>query len=286
MNCLAWNCRGLGNPRTVRELHFLVKEKVPRMIFLSETKCKRNKAEKVRNRLGYECSFVVDSIGRSGGLVMMWKQELSAELHTYSNNHISVLVTVEGAATPWHVTGFYGNPVVEKRRESWELLKLLKPVSNGPWLCMGDFNEILCNEEKEGATPKPFSQMERFREALYECGLIDLGFIGTKFTWSNKREGEGFTKERLNRGFCNNSWTQLFEKCYNQVLPTLSSYHSPLFISCFNHEEQMLLKRKVFGYEASWGKKPDCKRLVQMAWNQGREDAGSIDRIKAKLTQC
>ncbi|XP_042950057.1 uncharacterized protein LOC122282168 [Carya illinoinensis] len=283
MNFLVWNCRGLGNPRTVRELRLMVKEKDPRVIFLSETKSRRTKVETVRNRLGFECSFVVDSIGRSGGLVMMWKQEVCVELHTFSNNHISLTITVEEGAIPWRVTGFYGNPVVEKRRESWELLKLLKPVNNGPWLCMGDFNEILCNEEKEGAASRPFSQMERFREALYECDLVDLGYIGAKYTWSNKREGRAFTKERLDRGFGNSSWIQPFENCYNYVLPTITSDHAPLLISCCNFEDPTTTKRKIFRYEASWGKKPDCKKIIQDAWNQGRRGTGSMDKIKASL---
>lgn len=37
MRLLFWNCRGLGNPRSVRELH-LLKENFPSLVFLSETK--------------------------------------------------------------------------------------------------------------------------------------------------------------------------------------------------------------------------------------------------------
>ena len=38
MNLLSWNCRGLGNPRIVRDLHHMVKEKKPTLVFLMETK--------------------------------------------------------------------------------------------------------------------------------------------------------------------------------------------------------------------------------------------------------
>lgn len=38
MSILSWNCRGLGNPRSVRDLHLLVKEKRPNLLFLMEQK--------------------------------------------------------------------------------------------------------------------------------------------------------------------------------------------------------------------------------------------------------
>ena len=38
MRLLCWNCRGLGNPYTVRELLLLNKEQVPSVLFLSETR--------------------------------------------------------------------------------------------------------------------------------------------------------------------------------------------------------------------------------------------------------
>ena len=38
MNCLSWNCRGIGNSRTVRALHSLVQQYNPNIVFLMETK--------------------------------------------------------------------------------------------------------------------------------------------------------------------------------------------------------------------------------------------------------
>jgi hypothetical protein len=68
MSFLSWNCRGLGNPQTVRVLHHLVKEKNPSFVFLMETISSKNYMEKIRCRLAYDCLFVVDSVRRSGGL--------------------------------------------------------------------------------------------------------------------------------------------------------------------------------------------------------------------------
>ena len=37
MSFLAWNCRGLGNPCTIRELGDLIRAKDPSVVFLVET---------------------------------------------------------------------------------------------------------------------------------------------------------------------------------------------------------------------------------------------------------
>ena len=90
---------------------------------------------------------------------------------------------------------------MQRKHESWTLLKHLHSRSTAPWLCYGDFNEILTMEEKQGGLIRPLRPMQEFREALLQCGLVDLGFQGNIFTWSNGQEGEGFVQERLDRAY-------------------------------------------------------------------------------------
>jgi exonuclease III len=84
MKILSWNCRGLGNPRTVRDLCHMVKEKRPEVVFLMETKCRNAKMERVRVRIGFEGLFVVEPIGKSGGLAMLWRDSNTLEIQNYS----------------------------------------------------------------------------------------------------------------------------------------------------------------------------------------------------------
>lgn len=65
---LSWNYQGFGNPWSVQELHLWVKTKCPSFIFLIETKCKREKVEVVRNKVGFDYSFILESRGFSGRL--------------------------------------------------------------------------------------------------------------------------------------------------------------------------------------------------------------------------
>lgn len=64
----------------------------------------------------------------------------------------------------------------------WNLLRDLHKHFLVPWMCVGDFNEITKSNEKQGECLRPYKQIKNFWDALDECGLMDLGFVGSKFT--------------------------------------------------------------------------------------------------------
>ncbi|KAJ0007624.1 hypothetical protein Pint_29766 [Pistacia integerrima] len=175
-----------------------------------ETKCNRNKLELIRNKIGFSCSFVVESRGASGGIAMLWKDDKEVDLVSYTQHHISIIVNQPTANKKFILTGFYGHPDASKRTGSWNLLRELKAQTNMAWLCIGDFNEICHQYEKFGAADRPYRQMENFREALLDCDLSEIPFNGDFFTWNNGREGWYFTKEKLDKGYGNKAWFDLF----------------------------------------------------------------------------
>ena len=67
-------------------------------------------------------------------------------------------------------------------------------------MVLGDFNEILPAEEKQGGLDRPEQQMQNFRDALDFCRLKDLRFHGFPFTWCNRRPGNQNVWIRLDRG--------------------------------------------------------------------------------------
>jgi hypothetical protein len=70
MRCIWWNCRGLGNPETVRELHDLVRLEAPAVVFLSETKITAERVRGMTRLLGFAGCLAIDSDGLSGGLAL------------------------------------------------------------------------------------------------------------------------------------------------------------------------------------------------------------------------
>ncbi|CAB4309818.1 unnamed protein product [Prunus armeniaca] len=182
MNLLSWNCQGLGNPWTVKALRGLIRSEDPKIVFLSETRSSLVAMEKIRNKLGFRQSIV----------------EVDIRALYFSPHHIDVKVQVLGVHGKWWLTGFYGHPVTSERYKSWELLGKLGLASSLPWVCLGDFNEILVAHEKLCGAVRNERQMQNFRQAIDSCGLKDLGYTGLKFTWW--RNGPEDIRMHLDRG--------------------------------------------------------------------------------------
>ena len=52
---------------------------------------------------------------------------------------------------------------------------------------IGDFNEVLGGEDKFGGNQINLNRDLEFKECLDSCNFVDLGFVGPKYTWTNKR---------------------------------------------------------------------------------------------------
>ena len=85
---------------------------------------------------------MVECDGHSGGLALLCKKEVTISVLGSSSNFINVQVTIEQLGT-WRLTGFYGHPNRNRRRESWAMLRQLAVSSILLWCIMGDFNNLL-----------------------------------------------------------------------------------------------------------------------------------------------
>ncbi|KAL0413099.1 UNVERIFIED_CONTAM: hypothetical protein Sradi_1511600 [Sesamum radiatum] len=165
----------------------------------------------------YEVS--VDSRGKSGGLALLWRKSVDVLLQSFSRRHIDVSVRLNETQEWWRFTGIYGEPKTCNRDITWNLLSKLSKQSNRPWVCARDVNEIIDQSEKAGGPPRPVWQMRKFRVALLESGLSDLGFLGEIFTWSNRHPFPNTVLERLDRACATLNWSQMFSSAHVTHVP-------------------------------------------------------------------
>lgn len=110
------------------------------------------------------------------------------------------------------------------------MLRFLHPKSPLPWIVVGNFNDLMFNSKKDGPMTHLQWLLHGFGQTLEACGLYDLGFTRSKYTWMGKRDGI-LVKERLDRTVGTLSWTQLFSQATVSILEALYYDHKPLLIS-------------------------------------------------------
>ena len=130
----------------------------------------------------------------------------------------------------WILTGIYGHPEEERKSETWRLMRHLHARASLPCVCLGDFNEILSFDEKNGGNLRPMGAMMKFRQTLLHCGLVDLGFNGYRFTWRNGKGGAAFVEERLDRVVATSEWREMFPRTKVRRIPTSYSNHDPILM--------------------------------------------------------
>ena len=140
-------------------------------------------------------------------------------------------------------------------------------ISDIPWLCFGDFNEIIRQDEKVGGALRPHNQMQLFREVLDKCGFMDLGYVGPKFTWARHFDNGNSIWERLDRGLATNDWFLKFPGTRVHHLRCDSSDHVPIHIvfSDLDHPR----RKKLFRFEEMWLSNLGCSEIVEAVWERG-----------------
>ena len=171
--------------------------------------------------------------GRSGGLALFWKSSINLIIEDSEKYYIDAIIdkNIENA---WPLTGFYRELEIARRVEAWNKLKFLNSQFDIPWLCVGDFNKITIQDEKVGGAIRPHNQMQLIRDVINECRFIDLGYVGSKFTWSRHFENGNSIWGRLDRGLVTNNWFLKFPGSLVHHLEYDSSNHYLLHITLSN----------------------------------------------------
>ena len=96
----------------------------PQIVFLSKTWLGRKHMEKFKRELEFDGLFIVPSDGRGGRLALLWKLEMAVWVDSFSKFHIDAMVN-SGSEEAWRLTGFYGEPDIDRREEGWNMLRML-----------------------------------------------------------------------------------------------------------------------------------------------------------------
>lgn len=110
-----------------------------------------------------------------------------------------------------------------------------------------------------------------------------MGFHGSKYTWSNKRDSDEFINERLDWAIATPRWCEKFPNAVVEVLPVSNSDHKPL-LPTFDAEYRM--PSQLLRYEAKWNLDEECHLVIQHSWNEGEIGRDQMGAVLQNLVRC
>ena len=140
----------------------------------------------------------MEAHGYSGGIWILWKDKVIIDILRMHPQFIHLKVSNQGRRD-WLLTMVYGSPNHSIRKKLWRDLNQKNLVVDEPWVIAWDFNSVTSVEEISNSGLIDQRRCAGFNIWLFEHTLIDLGFNGAKFTWSQSNTPDSFKEP---------SWTE------------------------------------------------------------------------------
>lgn len=112
--------------------------------------------------------------------------------------------------------------------------------------------------------------------------LQDLGFVGPKFTWCNRRDDGNIIRARLDRALANEEWRGLYPIVRVEVLASRNLDHAPIILKFQKRQGRQKPYEKRFRYEARWGKK-EVGEVIHQVWRKKSQEVSVWRAIKQNL---
>ena len=164
----------------------------------------------------------------------------------------------------FYSTFVYGDNDNVKRRSMWKELLNLNVARGGAWFLSGDYNDIICDQEKSGGIERTEGSFMDLGSFMSEGDLYDLKHSGDFLSWRGVRY-EHVVHCRLNRAAANSEWFEEFYSGHCEYLKYGGSDHKPI-ISCFDTTRK---KRKgLFRFDRRLKDNPAVQELIDKHWKQ------------------
>lgn len=85
--------------------------------------------------------------------MVVWNNATDVTIKSFSPNHVDIIIVDKFCS--WQAILFYEHPKTARRNEIWNHFSRLNDQISLPWICLGDYNEILHDFEKRGGALRP-----------------------------------------------------------------------------------------------------------------------------------
>ncbi|XP_028804741.1 uncharacterized protein LOC114759691 [Neltuma alba] len=272
-----WNCHGAASLKFRRVLKSLLWGYRPDLVVLVEPRISGMTADKIIKKMGYPFSHRIEARGFAGGIWMIWSDKIKVNVITNHRQFIHCEVRELLTDQVFLFTAIYGSPNPTAREKLWKDLLNLQIRPSGAWLIAGDFNATVEARERKGGARRLQQGCKYFKSFIDEVGLLDLGYVGPKFTWQC-----GGLLVRLDRVLSNEKWLEKNPSTQVMHLPKVQSDHRPLLIKSTASKPQA---QRPFRFLASWLLHPEFSTLVRKHWDTGRRLTECIESFSLEAQQ-
>ena len=260
INGIFWNIRGIAKAPNLRRLIKLVRIYHVHFVVICEPKLDVSKIVSIQLRLLFDYMFV----NCSSDIWVFYNNPFVCSIVGSSDQHISLDVQNPLLPSSIIMSFVHAKCSVDERKELWTSLLHDKPTLL-PWCIGGDFNVILAAHEKRGERPFAIAEGVDFMNFMEEAEVFDVGFSGSKFTWSNNRRSRARISKRLDRFLVNGSCLDFSNDISVLHLARHPSDHAPLKVSFATRSDN---KPRPFRFLNVWTSKPDLLEVIRHVWKQ------------------
>ncbi|CAK8564653.1 unnamed protein product [Lathyrus sativus] len=228
----AWNVRGLNNAGKLREIRSRLLELCPKIIALLETRVKVKNVPSVRNKLMLRGSFADNYQHHANGRVWLYwdsnevdiksvkssSQFIYSGIHDLAGNFLFWLTTVYALNRP------------KQRRVLWNYIVVIYAQQQGPWVLMGDFDNVIHINDRIGGNDVTKTEYIDICSMMENVGLFEKESKGSYYTWSNNHTA-GTIYSHIDHVLANVEWLQQNTDITLHMLPPSVSDHSLLFLT-------------------------------------------------------
>ncbi|XP_056692237.1 uncharacterized protein [Spinacia oleracea] len=269
MKICMWNVRGACRDLFKAHAKEIVNSQHPDIFIFLETKSDASRGRDVMNYLNYDACRTIRPVDKRGGIWVFWKKTVDLIEFDAENNHFHSLFRFKNLGKEALVTGMHAPSTSAARHKYWRNMQADLPPPNTSWLVLGDLNEVTNQSEKKGGRQFRLSQCSDLVNFMDAGGLVDIGYNGCPYTWTNARQGLELIQERLDRALVNSVWLNNFPFTKVHHLPRTYSDHSPILISLTH---SFRTGNYPFRCKEVWLTHPDFSKYFVNNWMPPNED--------------
>lgn len=171
--------------------------------------------------------FIQEARNHFGGIWVV----SNGDNHTFSLIDLTaqaITFEVRKRNVAWFYSAIYASVVYPTHTTLWDYFTHLNSTIKGPWVILGDLNEVISPSKVQGVTFS-ISRASLLINALDTCNIDGLDLVGGRGVLPGEEAFRvGLIRKKLDRFMANLEWRILFSHALVELLPPINSDHNPI----------------------------------------------------------